>query len=70
MTYITENLIGLAGTDGVLLFRMTCPLVQVGAVQDIAKHVLVALSNPVKDDVRWNVGLGLGVMVVLLVEPL
>lgn len=70
MTYITENLIGLAGTNGILLVRMTSPLVQVGTVDDIAQHVLAPLGDLVSDDVGWDVGLSLALMVVLLVEPL
>lgn len=70
MTYITENLIGLSGPDGVLLLWMARPLVQVGAVEDITQHVLATLSYLVGDDVRWEVDFGLGLVVVLLVDPL
>lgn len=70
MAYITEYLVGLAGTDGVLLFWMAGPLVQVGAIQDVAQHVLTALSYLVSDDVGWDVVFSLRLMVVLLVDPL
>ena len=70
ITYITENLIGLAGTNGVLLLGMAGPLVEVGAVEDLTQHILAPLSYLVSDDVRWDVGLGLGLMVVLVVLPL
>lgn len=70
MTYITENLIGLAGTNGVLLVRMAGPLVQVGAVDDVTQHILASLGHSVGDDVRWDVCLCLALMVVLLVESL
>lgn len=70
LTYITENLIGLAGTNGVLLVRMAGPLVQVGAVDDVTQHILASLSHLVGDDVRWDVCLCLALMVVLLVESL
>lgn len=43
---------------------------QVGSVDDVAQHVLAALGYPVSDDVGWEVGLGLALMVALLVEPL
>lgn len=43
---------------------------QVGAVDDITQHVLAALSDRVSDDVRWEVGLGLAEVVVLVVDPL
>lgn len=69
-TYITEDLIGLAGADGVLLIGMAGPLVQVGAVQDVTQHVLAPLGDLVGDDVGWDVGLGLVMIVVLMVEPL
>lgn len=69
-TYITEDFVGLAGTDGVLLVGVASPLVQVGAVENITQHVLAPLSYLVSDDVRWDVDLGLGLMVVLLVDPL
>lgn len=70
ITYITENLVGFSGTNGVLLFWMTSPLVQVGAVEDVAQHVLAPLGYLVSDDVRWEVDLCLGLMVVFLVDPL
>lgn len=69
-TYIAENLIGLPGPDGVLLLWVARPLVQVGAVQDIAQHVLAPLGHLVSDDVRREVDFGLGLVVVLLVDPL
>lgn len=69
-TYITENLVGLAGTNGILLFRVASPLVQVGAVEDVAQHVLAVLGHLVSNNVGWEVDLGLALMVVLLVEPL
>lgn len=68
--HVAENLIGLAGTDGVLLIRMASPLVQVGAVDDVAQHVLAPLGDLVSDDVGWDVGLGLAMMVVFMVESL
>lgn len=68
--HIAKNLIGLAGTDGILLIRMASPLVQVCAVDDITQHVLAPLGYLVSDDVGWDVGLGLAVMVIFLVEPL
>lgn len=70
ITYITENLIGLSGTNSVLLFWVASPLVQVGAVEDIAQHVLAPLGYLVSDNIRREVDLGLGLMVVLLVDPL
>lgn len=69
-TYITEYLVSLAGTDGILLLWMAGPLVQVGAIQDVAQHVLAALSYLISNDVGWNVVFGLGLMVVFLVDPL
>lgn len=69
-TYITEDFVGLAGTDGVLLFRVASPLVQVGAVKNITQHVLAPLSYLVSDDVGWDVDFGFGLIVVLLVDPL
>lgn len=70
ITYITENLIGLSGTNGILLIRVASPLVQVGAVEDIAQHVLAPLGYLVSNNIRREVDLGLGLMVVLLVDPL
>lgn len=49
---------------------MACPLVQVGAVDDVAQHVLAPLGHFVGDDVGRDVGLGFALMVVLLVQPL
>lgn len=49
---------------------MASPLVQVGSIDDITQHVLAALGNLVADDVWWDVGLCLIVMVVLMVKPL
>jgi len=49
---------------------VACPLVQVCAVEDVAQHVLAALSNLVGDDVGWEVVLGFVVVVVLCVDPL
>lgn len=69
-TYIAENLIGLAGTNGVFLVRMAGPLVQVGSIDDITQHVLAPLGNLVADGVWWDVGLRLIVVVVLMVKPL
>lgn len=43
---------------------------EVGAVEDVAQHVLAALGHLVGDDVSREVDFGLGLMVVLLVEPL
>lgn len=68
--YITEDLIVLAGTDCLLLLRRTCPLVQVGAVEDITQHVLTPLGHLVGNDIRWDVDLGLVAVVILVVEPL
>lgn len=70
ITYIAEDLICLARTDGVLLIGVAGPLVQVGAVDDIAQHVLAPLGHFVGDDVGWEVSLGFVLMVVLLVQPL
>lgn len=69
-TYIAQNLIGLAGTNGVFLVRMASPLVQVGSIDDITQHVLAPLGNLVADGVWWDVGLNLILMVVLMVKPL
>lgn len=49
---------------------MAGPLVQVGSIDDVTQHVLAPLGNLVADDVRWDVGLCLIVMVVLMVKPL
>lgn len=70
ITYIAEDLICLARTDGVLLIGVAGPLVQVGAVDDIAQHVLAPLGHFVGDDVGRDVSLGFVLMVVLLVQPL
>lgn len=43
---------------------------QVGSIDDVTQHVLAPLGNLVADDVRWDVGLCLIVMVVLMVKPL
>ena len=43
---------------------------QVGAVDDIAQHILATLGYLVTNHVGWDVGPGLGLMVVLVVEPL
>lgn len=69
-THIAENLVGLAGPDGVLLLWMAGPLVQVGTVENVAQHVLASLGDLVRDDVRRDVVLGLGLVIVLVVEPL
>lgn len=68
--YVAEYLVGLAGADCILLFGVACPVVQVGAIQNIAQHVLALLSHLVGNDVSWDVVLGLGFIVGLLVKPL
>lgn len=70
ITYVTENLICLARADGVLLFRVAGPLVQVGAVDDVTQHVLAPLGHFIGDDVRRDVSLGFALMVALLVQSL
>lgn len=70
ITYITENLIGLARTDSVLLFGVAGPLVQVGAVDDVAQHVLAPLGHFIGDGVGRDVSLDFALMVVLLVQSL
>lgn len=69
-TYITENLICLARTYSILLLGVAGPLVQVGAVEDVAQHVLAPLGHFIGDSVRRDVSLGFGLMVVLLVQSL
>lgn len=43
---------------------------QVGAVDDVTQHVLAPLGHFVGDGVGWDMSLGFGLMVVLLVQSL
>lgn len=70
ITYVAENLICLARADGVLLFGVAGPLVQVGAVDDVAQHVLAPLGHFIGDGVGRDVSLGFALVVVLLVQSL
>lgn len=70
ITYITENLIGLARADRVLLFGVAGPLVQVGAVDDVAQHVLAPLGYFIGNGIRRDVSLGFALVVALLVQSL
>lgn len=68
--YITEDFVVPAGSDVVLLFRVACPLVQIGPVQHSTQHILALLCHHVGDDVSWEVVLCLGLVVGLLIVSL
>lgn len=70
ITYITENLICLARADSVLLLGVAGPLVQVGAVDDVAQHVLAPLGHFIGNGVGRDVSLGFALVVALLVQSL
>ena len=70
VTHVTELLVDLAGLYEHLHVRQADPLVQALAVVDLADILLdVATRHDVKH-VCWDVVLGLGLLIVLLVQAL
>lgn len=68
--YITQDFIGFASLDGVVLLWVAGPLVQVGAVLHIAQDLLTLLGHNMADHVKRDVDLGLGGVVCLLIFSL
>lgn len=69
-THVTELLVDLACLDVHLHVREADPLVQVLAVVDHADGVLGVASGHDLQHVWWDVVLGLGLLVVLVVQTL
>lgn len=70
VTYITQDLIGLACTDSIVLFRMACPLVQVCTVKHVTQDFLALLGNHMADHISRNVELSFGFIVGFAVVSL